>query len=197
MLITRRNYDEVMMKIMNQTANAAMDYIDKGVGWEIIQRNKLICDMVRPKTKFFLGRHIAQLVNLTEYYLRTKYHGLDHDKAMFYATHQGLKLKDNVYHFHYYNTYDYAAKKKELDPWGHDRSYIHVNKVEGFYIHNVIPQKQTVIASILFYDKYNVYQSQTMQFSKHRGLWYMRTPDGSYYSNLESNINILYNIQNY
>jgi hypothetical protein len=197
MLITRRNYNEIFDKLVRETYDSVADYLEnKPNGYRTMTKNKLIIDLMRDDQPFFLGRMNGILISLTMYELGIKWLGKSQDAAEAYAQgEESKRLSDNTFYWKYFSVYDFAAEEKAIDPWGHNRYYVPAKNIQGFKIHNVIPEKQTVIASILFYDGYNIYQSKMMQMSRHKGQWYL-SKDSSY-SSIESNINNLYTIQKY
>jgi hypothetical protein len=196
MLITRRNYNEIFDKLVKETYDSVADYLEnKPSGYKTMSKNKLIIDLMKDDQKFFLGRMNGILISLTMYQLGIKWLGKSEEGAQAYAEgEETRRLSDNTFFWKYFSVYDYVHGKA-IDPWGHQRYYISSKNIQGFKIHNVIPEKQTVIASILFYDGYNIYQSKMMQMSKHNGQWYLSKD--SDYSNIESNINVLYNLLKY
>lgn len=197
MLITRRNYDSLFNELVSESYDALSSYLTDRTRMDHILKNEMIIDIMKREQKFFIGKCQTALVSLTLYQLGVKWLGKSQDESIIYSQSEEIKkIGTGMFTWETFNIYKYV-KGKDIDPWQHERFYIHASNIEGFNIHRVIPNKSTVIASVLFYDGYNIYQSKQMKFSRWRGQWYMSSDKDSYYSNIESNINVLYNIQNY
>lgn len=161
-----------------------------------IKENHLLISLLKPGTKIFLGTHVSSLSNLTLYRLGI-IQGKEPEESLNNSQWEHVKRGgDNTFSWKSNSTYDYATKNG-IDPWNKKRSYIHINRIEGFDIEYISVKKNTVVASLLFYDGFNIYQSMLMQFSKYGEKWYMKTPKDSWFRGIERNINVLYNIQQY